>query len=227
MLFRLMMFMTAFLVLSCIVFAVSAAVYEEPAELSDGINELTLPSGIDTVSDSSEPETACDYDSGDISETQTEAATESAVTDQQSGSYTARTSAPSYDNKYYYSDENAFYAADFGMPNCTCYAWGRAYEILKEKPELCLWDAGYWYDYNLEHGIYDYGDTPKEGAIACWQYSDGGPGHVAVVESVDGDTVTLSNSAYSGTEFYMSTAPVSDPSGGMENWIFRGYIYIV
>ena len=137
-----------------------------------------------------------------------------------------RLRAPDTDDACYYSDENIFYEAGYGMPNCTCYAWGRVYELSGEKPVLSPYDAGTWYDYNKENGVYRYGDTPREGAIACWAYADGGPGHVAVVEEVDGDTVVCSNSAYSGTEFYLDTISASDPCEGRDNWIFQGYIYV-
>lgn len=140
--------------------------------------------------------------------------------------YTPRLTAPDPDNPYYYSQDNIFYAADYGMPNCTCYAWGRAYEINSERPALSPYDACTWYPYNADRHIYDYGDTPREGAIACWAYADGGPGHVAVVEQVEGDTVLLSNSAYSGTEFYLDTVSADAPSEGREGWIFQGYIYV-
>ena len=223
MIFRLTSFTAVFLILSCIIVAVSAAVYDEPPRIS-----AKEPVGTQTEApQETEAEDITETEGIVQTETVTEAEPEAVGADEPGDDYVSRTEAPSYDNACYYSDENVFYASDYGMPNCTCYAWGRAYELLGEKPELCLWDARYWYEYNLENGIYDCGDTPKEGAIACWAYSDGGPGHVAVVESVDGDTLTLSNSAYSGSEFYVSTAPVSDPSGGMENWLFQGYIYIV
>ena len=45
-------------------------------------------------------------------------------------SFSPRLSAPSSSNKYYYSNLNVFYKYDYGMPNCTAYAYGRAYEIL-------------------------------------------------------------------------------------------------
>ena len=137
-----------------------------------------------------------------------------------------RLSAPDTTDACYYSQDNIFYEAGYGMPNCTCYAWGRAYELTGEKPLLSPSDAGTWYDYNRENGIYDYGDVPRRGAIACWKYADGGPGHVAVVEDIDDDVILCSNSAYSGTEFYLDTLPVDDPSAGRENWIFQGYIYV-
>lgn len=137
-----------------------------------------------------------------------------------------RLTAPAPTNPYYYSDRNVFYEYGWGMPNCTCYAWGRAYELLGEEPDLCVYSAHLWYDYNLENGCYPCGQEPKLGAIACWKYSSGTSGHVAVVEKITDDQITFSNSAYSGIEFYTNTAPINDPSDGRKTWIFQGYIYI-
>ena len=140
--------------------------------------------------------------------------------------FTPRLTAPSYANPYYYSDANIFYEYGWGMPNCTCYAWGRAYELLGEEPDLCVYSAHLWYDYNIEYGFYPYGLEPRLGAIACWKYTSGTSGHVAVVEKIEDGTITFSNSAYSGIEFYTNTAPIDDPSDGRKTWIFQGYIYI-
>ncbi len=146
--------------------------------------------------------------------------------DTSASSYTPRLTAPDKTNKYYYSDKNIFYKYGWGMPNCTCYAFGRAYEILGKEPNLCMYSAYLWYEYNKEHNYYKYGKTPKLGAIACWTYSSGTSGHVAVVEKISKDTITFSNSAYGGDVFYTSTAPINDPSNGNDYWIFQGYIYI-
>ena len=202
-------FLTAFLLLACTITAISAAMYEEPER---AIEETTVETQSPTEAATLPP------------------ATESKLPEvpehlQNEDEYKPRLTSPDADNTRYYSGENPFYAAGYGMPNCTCYAWGRAYEISGERPELSPYDACTWYDYNAENQIYDYGDQPEQGAIACWAYADGGPGHVAVVEQVDGDMVLLSNSAYSGAEFYMDTVPADDPSAGRENWIFQGYIY--
>lgn len=141
-------------------------------------------------------------------------------------SFTPRYSAPSYDNPYYYSSKNIYYSAGYGMPNCTAYAFGRAYEITGSEPILSHGNAQDWYGYNMNGGYYNYGSTPKVGAIACWSY-DGG-GHVAVVENIEGDTVTYSNSAWSGTNFYLTYGSISNPgSGGNSWWNFQGYIYIL
>lgn len=141
-------------------------------------------------------------------------------------SFSPRLSAPSSSNKYYYSNLNVFYRYNYGMPNCTAYAYGRAYEILGSEPKLSWNNAEQWYGYNKANGYYKYGQTPKVGAIACWSYSYGG-GHVAVVEKVENGVITLSNSAYSGDNFYISTASISDPKvGGNKGWNFQGYIYL-
>lgn len=126
------------------------------------------------------------------------------------------------DSSYgYYTDKNIFYQYGYGMPNCTCYAYGRAYELLGYEPNLCPYDAGQWYDYNIEHGYYSYGKTPKIGAIACWQY--GGNGHVAVVEAIVGDKIIMSQSAWGYLNFYLSVEDYDNP--GQSNWDFQGYIY--
>ena len=79
--------------------------------------------------------------------------------------YSPRPSAPASTNKYYYSDLNVFYKYGYGMPNCTAYAYGRAYEILKTEPKLSWGNAEQWYGYNKSNGYYSYGKTPKLGAI--------------------------------------------------------------
>ncbi len=53
-----------------------------------------------------------------------------------SSSFTPRLDAPSYSNDYYYSNKNIYYQYGYGMPNCTAYAYGRAYEILAEIPDF-------------------------------------------------------------------------------------------
>lgn len=137
--------------------------------------------------------------------------------------FSPRFTPPLYQNKCYYSD-NIFYNCGYGIPNCTAYAWGRAYELLGEKPNLCTGNAGRWFEYNKSNKIYKYGNEPRLGAIACFDNVYGG--HVAVVEQITQDTVTFSNSAYEGKSFYLSYANVNDSNPGQDGWIFQGYIYI-
>lgn len=136
--------------------------------------------------------------------------------------FSSRLTVPGTDNAYFYAD-NTYYQGGYGMPNCTAYAWGRAYEILGSKPNLCTGDAGQWWDYNLTTGAYPSGQTPKLGAVICW--SGGSSGHVAVVEAINGNVVTVSESAWSGYLFktYTYTIGAEDATsvGG-----FQGYIYI-
>lgn len=121
----------------------------------------------------------------------------------------------------YYTSKNIYYNSGYGMPNCTCYAYGRIYEILGKEPNLCHYDASEWYDYNKEHGYYKYGQTPKIGAVACWSY--GSSGHVAVVEAIAGDKIIMSQSGYGYLNFYLSLEDYNNP--GEDNWKFQGYIY--
>ncbi len=159
-----------------------------------------------------------------VSARDTEVAPVSATT---ASSFTPRLSAPSKSNSYYYSNKNIFYSIGYGMPNCTAYAWGRAYEILKTEPKLSVNSAHYWYNYNKTNKYYPYGQTPKLGAIACWNNPYGG--HVAVVEKIENGVVTLSHSAYNQIVFYTSTFPVGDKCAGQygSGWSFSGYIYIL
>ena len=110
--------------------------------------------------------------------------------------YVARTTKPSTSNKYYYAD-NLFYKIDCGIPNCTAYAWGRAYELLGKKPSLPTGNAGTWYGENKRTNNYKYGSKPQLGAIVCWGNS--GAGHVAVVEGINTNgTIDISESNWSG-----------------------------
>ncbi|MBR6719937.1 MAG: CHAP domain-containing protein [Clostridia bacterium] len=145
-------------------------------------------------------------------------------------SYTPRLSAPERNNPYYFS-KNIFYNSGFGMTeknigNCTCYAYGRAYEILGTAPNLSSGNAGEWYDYNRRNGFYPYGDIPAPGAIAVWS-KRGGAGHVAVVESVDGDTIITSESGWKSFYFKTRTRSASDPNlSASSAYTFLGFIYI-
>lgn len=125
-------------------------------------------------------------------------------------------------NKWYY-DLNPFYQSGYGLPNCTCYAWGRWGELLGETHSLPLGDAGKWLDSNT---VYDEGQTPKLGAVAVWKYSDGGAGHVAIVEQINDDgTIITSNSAYGGTFFYTQTLSANNNYAWDTKTIFQGFIY--
>lgn len=124
-------------------------------------------------------------------------------------------------SRYYYND-NPFYNAGYGMPNCTAYAWGRFWEESPQggTPRLSTGNAEDWYNYN---DGYPRGNTPKVGAILCLS---GGvsTGHVCIVEEVrtNGDILT-SNSGYNSTYFW--TEVYSPPYNHPTNGTFQGFIY--
>ncbi|MDE5996447.1 MAG: CHAP domain-containing protein, partial [Eubacterium sp.] len=98
----------------------------------------------------------------------------------------------------------------------TAYAYGRIYEITGEAPLIKSGNAGSWWFTNKRNNYYEYGSEPKLGAIACWS------GHVAVVEAIDGDTVTISESHW--RRKYFNTKTYSSPTSNYRQ-TFYGYIY--
>ena len=129
------------------------------------------------------------------------------------------------DNPYWYS-KNPFYLAGYGLPNCTCYAWGRFWEIsdinkdYSNKPTLSTGDAGGWFGKTSDG--YERGQVPKLGAIACWS---GGDGHVAVVEEIkeNGDIV-VSQSGWESSYFWTNTK-LAENGYSYNERTFQGFIY--
>ena len=83
-------------------------------------------------------------------------------------------------------------------------------------------DAELWYPYVADG--YQRGQTPKLGAVICWHSTRSG-GHVAIVEEIyDDGSILTSNSAYSGSYFYMKT--LKPPTYYMGSaYTFQGFIY--
>ena len=105
-----------------------------------------------------------------------------------------------------FSDSNIYYipggkfntfTGDVRMPNCTTYSFLRMQEMCEfEKvhnnlirPEGGFGNAKTWY-YTT---TLPKGRELKEGSILCF---DGNYGHVAVLESIDGNTIKISQSQY-------------------------------
>lgn len=138
-----------------------------------------------------------------------------------------------YLNPKWYS-QNPFYQSSVGLPNCTCYCWGRFWEISDpqnigiNRPNLSLGNGKQWWDYNKDNNIYDYGQTPKLGAILCFAPPDGSTryGHVATVEQIFSDHIVTSNSDYDGRYFYTETL-YPDGNGKYHHDIYtsQGFIY--
>lgn len=142
---------------------------------------------------------------------------------------------------YWYNSSYNPYYPTYGLPNCTCYAWGRWYEILGSYPSgLGRGNGGDWWGEVQRYGLYQTGNVPKLGAVMCMA---GGPysglGHVAVVEKIYSDgTVVLSQSAYTRdpailndparyAKYYFATrqGKASDQYGYSE-YIFQGFVYL-
>lgn len=131
-------------------------------------------------------------------------------------------------NPYWYS-RNPFYLAGYGMPNCTCYAWGRFWENadvdgdFSNRPNLSTGNAQDWFPYTADG--YERGNIPALGAIACYAGGDfSGVGHVCVIEEIHEDYCVTSNSAYNGEFFYLVNIALNGayPYG---HYTFQGFIY--
>ena len=146
--------------------------------------------------------------------------------------FTPRLTSAGIQDDYKWYSRNPFYLSGWGLPNCTCYAWGRFWEIaggssgaLPNGPtSLCPYDAENWY--NWADG-FPRGQTPRLGAIAC--YADGdfsGLGHVCVLEVDNGNgTWTVSESALNSYYFRASHTIQSNGDYGYGNYTFQGFIY--
>ena len=150
--------------------------------------------------------------------------------------YVPRLSCPAKDNKYYLKSGyggvnlcilgNPLYTQGSCLANCVGYAWGRAYELLGKQPSLSRGNAENWWSYA---DGYKRGQEPRLGAIACWRkgqagVASDGAGHVAVVEKIDGNKITLSNSGWGASAFYLTTYNKGGFSHGA--YTFQGFIYI-
>lgn len=174
-------------------------------------------------------------------------------------SFIPRTSPPDSADKYYRSTSGSGWNrytntkpsfvfvpaqttySDNLWPNCTIYAWGRVSEIYgcqgnwSGVNKLCSpRNAGLWYNATTD---YSKGQFPKVGAVVCWSETDG-PGHVAVVEKIEANSVYISeSSAYGytpgsisqGTNYwrYHNQYSYNATTGALtkSGFTFQGYIY--
>lgn len=143
--------------------------------------------------------------------------------------FTQRTTAPTQSDVWFYS-KNPFHWSGYGLPNCTCYAWGRFAELMNSQPTLSRGNAENWYGYN---DGYSRGQTPKLGAIICWRKGEAGngsdgAGHVAVVEQINADgSIVISQSGWGASEIYWrsSTDNKNGNWGLVSPYVFQGFIY--
>ena len=125
---------------------------------------------------------------------------------------------------YWYTTTNPYYPT-YGLPNCTCYAWGRFWEINEQSghavfPQGMIGNAVDWYN---NSPAYEHGSIPKLGAVICFAGGTYNTGHVGVVEQINPDgSIVTSNSDYGGTYFYLMTLYPPYSSGTL---VFQGFIY--
>ena len=158
----------------------------------------------------------------------------------QGASFTPRLTEPSTTSSYWihtsYGGLNSCIIASGNsvLPNCVGYAWGRAYEILNRQPDLSRGNAGDWFAYNKNkydngNGGYPYSTDitkPKLGAIVCWS-QPGQAGHVAVVEKINGNQITTSESGWNSRRFWTTNRSTTNSTLNQSGYVFQGYIYIL
>lgn len=158
------------------------------------------------------------------------------------GLYVPRLSSTGIRYSPYWYSNNPFYNTanpnppppNYGLPNCTCYAWGRFWEIsdpnrtyTQNRPRLSTGNGQDFYPYTQDG--YERGQIPALGAIACYaggNYS--GLGHVCVLEQENGDgTWTVSESAWNGYFFRSSHKILAngDYNDAAAGYTFQGFIY--
>ena len=141
-------------------------------------------------------------------------------------------------NPKWYS-RNPFWQSSVGLPNCTCYAWRRFWEISDpnnayiNRPNLSLGNGKDWWGYTQDG--YERGQIPALGATICFAPSSGSTrnGHVGVVEEIRANGVIVtSNSDYpttlnpQGRYFYTETL-TPDANGKYHHDVYtsQGFIY--
>ena len=132
-----------------------------------------------------------------------------------------RLNAPSRDNKNYYSTKNKYYTKDEHLVGqCTWYACGRFLEL---NGEFKLENANAKNWFKQDKG-YKKGNTPKLGAIMCW---DGEYGHVAIVEEIHDGYVTTSEYNYAGDKKFhvRDRYAKNDYNTSGSKLKFQGFIY--
>lgn len=148
--------------------------------------------------------------------------------------YTPRLNDNGIRDNYKWYSRNPFYIAGYGLPNCTCYAWGRFWEIGDpnntgaNRPHLPTGNGNQWYNQVIGYEKNNY--TPKLGSVIC--FGGASPGHVAIVEEIrdNGDTIVTSNSDWQGRFFYTETLR-RRPDGKFRHphrsklYLSQGFIY--
>lgn len=136
---------------------------------------------------------------------------------------------PMRGNPWWYSTGNIYYPT-WGMPNCTCYTYGRVGEENGHfRTDLPSGNGGQWYPNAVTAGVLPYGYLPQVGGIMCWYDPTGvHDGHVSVVEEIDPATgvVTTSNSGWQSPIYFWLDHLTFGNDFVDEQWYQdRGYVY--
>ena len=117
---------------------------------------------------------------------------------------------------------------------CTWYVWGRTHEKLGiSLNSKNRWgNASSWYDRASADG-YAVGTTPQANSIMVWTGGAYGYGHVAFVEAVNGDRISISEGNYDGA-YHEETNTIAgfnrrysmDSEGNKYPQAVKGFIYL-
>lgn len=118
----------------------------------------------------------------------------------------------------------------FSSGQCTWWAYERLTQLLGYEPPVISGNAGGWYDNCVSRG-YTRGSEPQKGAIVCWNNGYGNDsGHVAIVEDVYSDHISISEynwntpHGYNTANVYYSN--INRRSSSKPNRHLKGYIYL-
>lgn len=136
--------------------------------------------------------------------------------------------SPNPQSSAYTSNTNIF--TKYGYKGqCTWFTYGRALEKLGiPLPSEFYGNAVDWWYANEKDHVYKYGTEPKPNSIVVWSGGNYGYGHVAFVESIEGNTIYFNEGnfsvrgAYDGTVKSLSKEEIKDRG----NLHLKGYIYL-
>lgn len=151
------------------------------------------------------------------------------------------------DNAWWYSSGNIYYGSyphTYGMPNCTCYCYGRTGEILgRFNTDVPSNDAGEWLNDVMSAGVLSYGYTPRLGGIMVYRDRPNAyvhnAGHVSQVEQINADgSIITSNSGWQNPNYFWTETVRPNPSDptrdylspwmtdATHDYIYQGCIYV-
>ncbi len=138
-----------------------------------------------------------------------------------------------FNNQCYKRPNNPFDQNRSDWYECTRYAYGRSCEVMDQNLTFTQNSGrhgGKWYD--LISKTYQRGEIPRSNSLAVWRADDNDYGHVAYVEKVENDTITISEAnwaspldgKYKGQKEF--TGESIKTRGSKSNYHLVGYIYL-